>query len=780
MYLKYFLILAIGFMASAVFGQLSIKGRIMQNESTTVEFCNILVLNPIDSTLIKGEINENGQFDIRLNEEEVLLKFDAIGYDDLFVKVNTSIDLGDVYLTKNLLNSVEITAKTLPFSTQNGNLKINVENSIFSNTASTQELLGKSPGIVQSNGIVSVMGSGEALIVLEGKVISLATFQSIPVSQIKAIEIIKNPDASYDAEGKAIVLVILKELGLEGLQGTVTSHYTRGFYHLGFADLNLQYKKKNLSLSAGTNINMGATGTRRTDNYEVTEGETPYTADGLYREKVYLPLVTNYLLGLRYQLSQKQVISAQFNGNYSDYDLEIENNINQKIGSDLFTIKTLDTAQSIYKTNNLSANYTLLTDSLGSNIFAGFTYSGVIVSYADTIQEFQNSPLNSINLRSVSTGINKNGIGTGQVDFVKKFAKGSIFKLGTKHSQTISNSAIYLATQQEDSVVNFRDEQFEYKEQITAAYINWNGQWKKGDYQVGLRTEYTKSTATQRGDITPYLDTNYLSFFPNFGFTTQFSKWSMSDQFTAKISRPKYNDITPYIYYINAFTSIYGNPHVQPSFDYNFEHKFSYKKMSVSLGYNYTNQARTFINLQASSEESINVLKTVNVNRRDEGYITLRKSTEKGPWYNFTLANLSYTKYTSQLYDFSGNAITPKIFIYTYNQLAVKKWFDIEIIGEFNSAYSDGRRKLRASGELDVALSKRFAKNTCYMQIMLNDIFQTARPNAENIVNGNVYNSLTTQDTRFLRVLFTYTFGKLKESNYDHLQLNETETNRAQ
>lgn len=777
---KLSLLIALTAATFPLFSQITIRGHVMQNPTTPIEFCNVLVLNPVDSTLIQGELVENSSFELTVNTTEFLLKIDAVGYEDWYQIVNQTTDFGAIYLTAYALDVVEITAKKLPFDMQNGNTKINVDHGIFRSTSSAQEILSKSPGVVVANGTVSVIGSGEALIYLEGKAITWAALQSIPVSQIESIEIVKNPDASYDAEGKAIILVVLKELGLEGIQGTFTMHYTRGFYHLGYGDLNLQFKKGKWTLNGATNRNFGATGTKRIDSYRVNEGTTPYTADGIYREKVYLPNVTNYLAGVRYQISPNQVFSAQFNSNYSLYDLEVENRINQTIENTLFEIHTLDTAVSIYKTNALSANYSLKLDSLGSQLFAGFTYSGFVVSYEDSIQEIERSAIQTRVLNSNSAGTSKNGIGTGQLDYVKNFKGGSILKIGTKMSKIVSNSSVYLNTLESDSVVNYRNDQFEYREQILAGYTNWNRNWLKGDFQIGLRAEQTQSKALKIGDSEAYLDTTYLSLFPNAGINTKFKNWSMSDQFTSKISRPRFSEITPYIYYLNAFTSVYGNPNVKPSFNYNFEHKFRYKTMSLSLGYNYTNQPRTFVTLQDNLTESTNVMQTVNVDRLDEFYIAFRKSTEIGAWYNFILVNLSYSTYTSSVYDFGGLKTTPKLYAYTYNQINVRKWFDFEVIGEFNSAYEDGRRKVNATGELDLGISKTFANGSCFAQITVNDIFQTAKPNGVNFINGNEYGSITTQDTRFMRVLFTYTFGKLKEPNYDHLQLNESESERAQ
>lgn len=780
MYHKTYVLITLFLTTTISFAQLTISGKVMNKEAEPLAFCNMLLLNPIDSSLIKGEIIENGTFNLTLEAREILIKIVALGYNDWFTTITTSQDFGSIILTKNELETIEISAEKLPFESTYGNTKINVNNGIFSSVSSTQDLLNKAPGVMVTNGIITVIGSGEALIYLEGKMISLSAFQSIPVSQIESIEIIKNPDASYDAEGKAIILIVLKELGLDGLQATITSHYTHGFYHLGFGDLNLQFKKNKLTISAGANLNFGATGSRRLDSYQVLEGTEPYTANGTYRENVYLPYVTNYLTGFRYQLSPKQVISAQFNGIYSYYDLEIENRITQQIADTDFEILTLDTAVSIYKTNVLSANYSLKLDTLGSSLFAGLTYNGFLVSYADTIQETERNGATTTLLNSRSSGENKNGIGSFQFDYIKKFKNENTIKAGAKYNTSLSNSTIFLSTIGADTLVNYRNNQFEYKEEIVAAYTNWNGHWKKGDYQLGLRAEHTTSKAFKSGEVSAYLDTTYFSVFPNLGFTTKFKKWSMSDQFTSKISRPKYNEITPYIYYLNTFASIYGNPHVKPSFVYNYEHKFRYKSASLGIGYNFTKRPRAFVTLQDSTTESLNMMQTVNLDRSTEMYFTLKKSTEIKTWYNFTMLNISYTNVESTVYSFGELNATPKLYAYTYNQISIKNWFNFEIIGEFTGAHSNSRQEIKAFGELDLGISKTFASGACFFQITVNDIFQTSKPNGLGTINGNIYSSITTQDTRFLRVMFTYTFGKLKEPNYEHLQLNETETERAQ
>jgi hypothetical protein len=776
----YFICLSIALFAyHSLTAQIVFSGKLTDEKKAPIPVFNVIILNPSDSSLVAGEVCYSGTFSIKSNLAIALFKIDAVGYHSQYHLINKTTNIGTIALSQRVLNEVEVAAKKLPFEVQNGNMKINVENSIFASSSSAQDILSKSPGIVMTNGEVNVIGSGNALIYIDGKETNLAALQAIPVSQITSIEIIKNPDASYDAEGKAVIIVRLKELGLEGVQGQVNSHYTKGFYQLGFFDMNAQYKKGKWTLSAGANNNFGATGTKRTDFAEVASISNPYTANGTYSEKVDLSNVTNYLFGVKYQLSPKQSLSAQFNGNYSAYDLDVKNNIMIEDSSKNSNLKSVNTAYSLYQTNVISANYSLKIDSLNSQIFVGGTYSQVDISYSDLINESFSTASMTTKTDSKSTGDNKNTIGLTQIDIMKNFKSGQKLKIGGKISQTTSLSSVFLENISGQATVNYRNDAFVYDEEILATYLNYSAAFKKSTYQIGTRLERTNSTAIKNNSDSPYIDTSYWSIFPNASINTSFEKWSTSSVFTSKISRPRYSDITPYIYYINNFISIYGNPNVMPSFNYNFEQKFTYKKTNLSFGYNYTKDPRAFLTFQDSLSESTNAMRVVNVERLDEIYTEVRQPISKGLLYSYNMANLSLSQYKSDVINFGNTKSTPKLYAYSYNKITLKKWFNIEVIGDFTSGFSDGRRQMAAQGQLHFGLSKSFLEEAIFLQITMYDIFQTGKPNQTMQINGNSFQSVTTQDTRFLRVFLSIGFGKLKEADYQHLQLNENEKQRA-
>ncbi|WP_235830880.1 TonB-dependent receptor [Flavobacterium ustbae] len=92
-----------------------------------------------------------------------------------------------------------------------GNIDVNVNGTVLATSSSVNELLSRVPNVVVADGEISVLGKGEVIIYLNGVLINYDRFSAIPVSQIQKIEVISNPSARYDAEGKAVINIITKK-----------------------------------------------------------------------------------------------------------------------------------------------------------------------------------------------------------------------------------------------------------------------------------------------------------------------------------------------------------------------------------------------------------------------------------------------------------------------------------------------------------------------------------------------------------------------------------------
>ena len=112
----------------------------------------------------------------------------------------------------NKLNEVIITQNKKTFSNQNGNIKLDVANSIYNSIPNTVDLLSKMPTVQVSadRESISVVGKGTPLIYIDGQKATMNDLSALSVADIKTIEIIKNPSSKYEAEGRAVILIARK------------------------------------------------------------------------------------------------------------------------------------------------------------------------------------------------------------------------------------------------------------------------------------------------------------------------------------------------------------------------------------------------------------------------------------------------------------------------------------------------------------------------------------------------------------------------------------------
>ena len=207
-----------------------ITGKIIDTENKLIEIGNVILLNPKDSSIIKGELFMSGQFRISsISDDEILLKITSVGYQDnlqLFKRTNTDtlVDIGIITLKiNNNLKQVEVISKLPLFERDGEKVKVNVENSVLSSAGTVLDVLKKSPTVMIDNSDnVSIFGKGNAVIYIDGQQIaSNDILKTISSTEIKEIEIIANPSAKYDAAGKAVINISTKKNNLEGYNGNI-------------------------------------------------------------------------------------------------------------------------------------------------------------------------------------------------------------------------------------------------------------------------------------------------------------------------------------------------------------------------------------------------------------------------------------------------------------------------------------------------------------------------------------------------------------------------------
>ena len=211
---------------SGYVGVAQIKGSIVDNQNTSLEYATAALFVQKDNALVAGVISdESGNFKIDNVETGVYyLEVSFLGYEkrrieDISVTTNNElIDLGIIQLALGTqLNEVVVDAER--------NTVINkIDRQVFeaSKFKSAQggtgvDVIRNLPSVsVDSQGEISVRGSSGFVVLLNGKPVqgnASTLIAQLPANAIDRVEVITAPSAKYDPEGKAGILNILTKKG---------------------------------------------------------------------------------------------------------------------------------------------------------------------------------------------------------------------------------------------------------------------------------------------------------------------------------------------------------------------------------------------------------------------------------------------------------------------------------------------------------------------------------------------------------------------------------------
>ena len=136
--------------------------------------------------------------------------------------------------------------------------------------------------------------------------------------------------------------------------------------------------------------------------------------------------------------------------------------------------------------------------------------------------------------------------------------------LKTSHIETNSASLQYDIVNGQEILNPDNTDDFDYKEDIYAAYANYSKDWEKWTVILGLRAEQTniksKSILNNQANKQDYLEwfpTTSLSFKPTESF-------SLYTNYKRSIERPNYQSLNPFRIYFNDNNALVGNPYLKP------------------------------------------------------------------------------------------------------------------------------------------------------------------------------------------------------------------------
>lgn len=772
----------------------SISGKVLDEQKEPVGYATITLLKAADSALIKGVVSDaQGHYSFsEIPSGTYLVAASMIGMVKTFspvVHVAKNIELKPLTLRQNnrILKGVNVTASK-PFITHEiDKTVVNVENSIVSAGSSAWEILQKSPGVTvdNSNNTIRLQGKTGVVIYVDGKPSYLSQDQladmlkNMSSGSIKSIEIMTQPSARYDAAGNAgIINIVTKKSKESGFNGSVTAGYTQGKYGRENGGVNLNYRHGKMNFYGNYNYTHAKwwNDNRITRNFYDETGKNLSTRSEQYTYHASPSNSHRFKTGMDYYLDDKNTVGLMVIGSVNPYDNDRHSTTNFKAPDASLQSQSLthNTASGKWTNFTYDLNYRGHFDSAGKELSIDMAYSKFNNSrsahyhtdsyYPDgtPLPDLENAPNPIIRKGSLPSVID---IKTAKIDYTLPLKHKAKLSFGAKTSfVTSDNNVEYFRFDNNakewlyDSATNH----FKYTENINAAYVNLNKEFKKGwGLQLGLRGEQTISKGHQfTNDST--VKRNYFQLFPSVFVSKRLDKNNtLNLSYSRRIDRPDYQDLNPFRYYLDPYTYGEGNPFLQPQLTNSIKLAYSYKSLiTAALSYSNTNDVMSQVLRQDDSarityqtEENLSQMQNIGLN------ISLSVPVTKW-WMSNNSINVFHNIFQGEFLGSNLNFGKTAFTFHSTNTFTLPAGFKAELSGYYNSPMQWSIFTIKPQYSVSAGIQKSFLKDKASIKLNVNDIFHTQHSFASVKYQNLDVTADNHWDSRRVSLTFTWRFNK--------------------
>jgi iron complex outermembrane receptor protein len=789
------LLIAAGSFAQTNTGK--ITGTITDNTGKTLQSASVSLLKAKDSALVKLAVTgKDGTFDFEnIKEGDYRLAITSVGFEKTFSKSFSVTAAAAVKMEPLLMNEtakgiegVTVTAKRPFIETKIDKTVVNVDASPTSAGATALEVLEKSPGITVSNdGAISLRGKAGVIVMMDGKQTFLSAtdlanlLKNMPASAIDQIEIMTNPSAKYDASGNSGVINIKTKKGrTAGFNGSIMAGITTSYYEANGTfyvipksqnSINFNYRKNKINFFGNYNPNFFS----GRSQLEFTRTKLNQAKDILGYNDVETQFKfgnNNHTLklGLDYFADKKNtfgiVVSGfTFSGHPTPTTVTTTADENHQVLS-----KMVSQTDNKIRFKNLTSNfnYRHVFDSTGRELTADFDF----ITYSNTS-----------NMQLVTDFYQGNGMPAGdqlklrghlpasiniysvKSDYVHPFKKGGRLEAGFKSSFVENDNLVdYKRWDGSDWVSDGRSNHFIYDENINAVYLNANKQVKKWSFQAGLRLENTIAKGYQYNNDSTF-KRNFTNLFPSTFISYELNKTNtVTVSYSRRITRPNYQDLNPFIYFLDSLSYRKGNPFLLPQFTHNIELSHSFKsKLITTLNYNSTNRVISQI---LKPDGDIVYMTSENVARFRNIGVSITAPIPVKKWWNVNLFTNIYNNHYKGTYENRPLDISYTSFMVNMTQtFTLKQGFTLEMTGFYRARGVDQLTISEPMYMISFGGQKQVLKGKGTVRLNLRDPFWLQRFKGRtqyDIVDNRVQNRW---DNRQVTATFTYRFGKNGQQN---------------
>lgn len=773
--------------AAAAFAQelppakITISGNVLSDKNEIMPGVLVSLMAAESQKLVKTEItSDNGNYTFsNIDKGRYFIKVMSgdktrFSTEVFTAEKNTEIPSIQLETEANVLDEVKIVKAKPYIERQQGKMILNVESSIGNTGSSAFEVLEKAPGItIDNNDNISLRGRGGIVVQIDGKPTpmsgtNLANFlKGMPSGSIEKIEFITNPSSKYDAAGSSIINIKLKKDKKTGTNGSATLALGQGVYPKNNNNLSLNHRNKKFNA-------FGSYSFAYREGFNQLELDRKFYENGVFTQSYdqdnYLKMnFRNHIAraGVDFFAGKKHTlgISASLLSNRFNPTGKNVSQVFNALTNTNSSFETYNNSRDNWQNHSVNLNHKFAIDSLGTELTTDFDYA----NYGNkTLQNF------STNYYDNFGNPNRPGyllfgdikgdlkIYALKSDFVKTLKNKVKLETGFKTSyvKADNNLAFYDRSSGTDVYDPGKSNHFIYKENINAAYMLASRAFGKWNATIGLRVENTNIDGLQVVDNTAF-ENNYTQLFPNAFVSYAFNENnSLEFNYSRRISRPSYDQLNPFKFFLDPTTYKEGNPFLNPQTTHAFEvtHVFRQKIFST-LSFSRTQDNITEVIAPSDADPNITVQTNKNLNTADIFGLFLIVPTAITKWWNMNNSlNFYYGSYSGTV----ANTTLNNTGNFTYNCNSVNnfklpKGFGAELTANYRGREVYAFMDVDPIWFVNFGFQKKFKSSS--VKLAVNDAFYTNRSTAETKFNNYIENFKVGRDTRTAVLTYTYNFG---------------------
>lgn len=745
----------ISFYITSAQAQHIVRGNVCDTNGFPLDYFNLVLENPADSTYLQGNTYYSETFECPLPDmKEVLLHFSSLGFKDTYVLVNTTNDV-PLHVSMPLLVINDVVVKAQTISSYQGRTTVLVNGTVLQNLTDVEDILKRVPSVRADRDEIQIFGRGTPLILIDNRKASYEELKTLQPSEIVSIETDRSPSARYDARYTSCLKV-------------KTNRTKEGYAAIIYEQLLLyRYLSNNVGFQAQFNTKKWSNFIAFSHDYahchnyskEMEAITIPgyCLRDTSFYDAPYKIHTYNMTYGSQLQAGTKGILRWQ-------YVLTSTKHPNDKgnLSKVVEHIWENDIPTSLLQTNTY---YKL--ESTRHHMNVGYRIDIDTTSYfrvdADGLlgksEQAENLYFSQDRAggNSYITNSSKNAAFEGQLEYSKKVGTMNL-NIGAQYNYLSGDSQ----SDYDSDIVSTT-----FCNHTIGIYFTFGANYEKWGYEVGLRDEVTNDVTKKEGRMLRDKWENNL--FPSVSVYTH-SLWnslSLSINYTSGIRRPSSLQLSPVLFYVNSITMKTGNPLLESSVLHNFSLAATlYHRLSFSLEYDY--KKNPILDTGTLTDDDKIIFAPINVRNSNVGRALVSYSNQ---WGRFSFSTDAILEYAYAKVPYMNHILTNSHMAFSGSvntSLKITKTTNLLCNYTYRSRSADLMTVFEPTNNLSVSCTQSLFKGRMLVAIGVNDIFRRTSQDWYDRYGYYEAKAWRNDDTRFVCLTLKYNFNKFQSKYRIH------------